>query len=256
MSMTSPIEPEQGINFRDMAGLAGKDGRLIRPGCLFRSGALSDLSDADLAQLAALPLVHVIDYRDPGECEHHPDRLWPGAIYHALPANPLSAQVSASLDTLVGEAIHDFDAEAFMRELYRQLPFSNPAYRQLAALLRDPATTSLVQHCAVGKDRTGIGSAILLFALGASVQTVMADYMLTQQTLAPFRDQMLTRFAARLDASGMAKLNYVLSVHPDLLQASLDEITRRYDSVEHWLAAEFQLDQAACAALQQRFLLP
>ncbi|PIJ50801.1 C4-dicarboxylate ABC transporter [Erwinia sp. OLTSP20] len=256
MALLSSVKPQQGINFRDMAGLPGRDGRRIRAGCLFRSGALNELNEEDLVQLAALPLIHVVDYRDHVESERHPDRLWTGAIYHAVPANPLHATVSASLDSLVSEAIHDFDAVAFMLELYRLLPFKNPAYQHLSALLRDPATTSLVQHCAVGKDRTGIGSALLLFALGASKQTVMEDYLLTQTALAPFRERMLSGFAGKLDEDSLGKLNYVLSVHPSCLQVAIDEIERQYGSIDSWLALEYQLDDVACAALQQRFLLP
>ncbi|OON38577.1 C4-dicarboxylate ABC transporter [Izhakiella australiensis] len=256
MAISSALSPQQGINFRDLGGLPAQDGRLVRSGCLFRSGALDALSDDDLAQLAGLPLIHVVDYRDADESRLHPDRLWSGAVYHAVPANPLSAKVSASLDTLVGEAIHDFDAEAFMLELYRLLPFNNPAYHHLCALLRDSNTTSLVQHCAVGKDRTGIGSALVLFALGASKETVMQDYLLTQKTLAPFRDRMLSLFASRLDSHGLDKLNYVLSAHETCLQAAFDEIERQYGSIDRWLAREYQLDDVARAALQQRFLLP
>ncbi|SFN50632.1 Protein tyrosine/serine phosphatase [Izhakiella capsodis] len=256
MAISSPVNPQHGINFRDLGGLPAQDGRLIRPGCLFRSGALNELSDDDLLQLAGLPLIHVVDYRDAGESELHPDRLWPGAVYHVMPANPLSAKVSASLDTLVGEAIHDFDAESFMLELYRLLPFNNPAYRHLSALLRDPTTTSLLQHCAVGKDRTGIGSALVLFALGASKETVMRDYLQTQQNLAPFRDRMLSLFAAKLDTSGLGKLEYVLSVHRSCLQAAFEEIEQHYGSIDDWLAQEFQLDNSARALLQRRFLLP
>ncbi|WP_371328510.1 tyrosine-protein phosphatase [Pantoea sp. 1.19] len=245
---------QQGINFRDLGGLVMQDGRRIRPNCLFRSGALNELSDADLALLATLPDAAVIDYRDRRESDLHPDRLWATARYYPVAANPHGAQVSASLDTLVGEAMENFDADAFMRELYTLLPFNNPAYQQLAALLRDPHTPTIIQHCAVGKDRTGIGVALVLFALGATYDTVLQDYLLTQNALAPFRDRLLTRFHDRLNAQARAKLLVVLSVQPDCLRAALDEIIRRYATPAAWLAEEYQLDAAACARLRDRFL--
>lgn len=248
------IALENGINFRDLGGLRMQDGRRVRPGMLFRSGALSDLSDADLSLLSTLPATAVIDYRDARESDIHPDRLWETASYYAAPANPLQAQVSASLDTLVSEAIHDFDADAFMLELYRLLPFENPAYRQLVDLLRDENTQTIIQHCAVGKDRTGIGVALVLFALGADKQTILQDYLMTQQTLAPFRDTLLTRFNDRLDASGLRKLDFVLSVHPHCLQAAFDEIEARYGTAQQWLAREYGLDADACDAIRSRFL--
>ncbi|MGV3346646.1 tyrosine-protein phosphatase [Enterobacteriaceae bacterium LUAb1] len=254
MTTDTAIALENGINFRDLGGLIMKNGRRIRSGCLFRSGALSSLSERDLIALSALPATAILDYRDASESTRHPDRLWAHARYFLSPANPLSTQVSASLDTLVNEAIHELDAEAFMLDLYRLLPFNNPAYHQLVHLLCNEEVQTLIQHCAVGKDRTGIGVALVLFALGADSETVMRDYMVTQQTLSPFRERMLTRFSHQLDACGLQKLAYVLSAHPDCMQAALDEIDTRYGSTDNWLAEEYQLDEAACQRLQGRFL--
>ncbi|WP_234829392.1 tyrosine-protein phosphatase, partial [Enterobacter hormaechei] len=68
---------------------------------------------------------------------------------------------------------------------------SERAQQRLAQLLSNPGGGAIVQHCAVGKDRTGVGSALVLFALGADEATVLEDYLLTETTLATFREQML-----------------------------------------------------------------
>ncbi len=68
-----------------------------------------------------------------------------------------------------------------MLQLYRQLPFNNPAYRQLAASLTTPFEGALLRHCAVGKDRTGVGCALTLFAVGCDSETVMEEYLLTRR---------------------------------------------------------------------------
>ncbi|TOM61905.1 C4-dicarboxylate ABC transporter, partial [Vibrio parahaemolyticus] len=65
------------------------------------------------------------------------------------------------------EILEQFDPQAFMFRLYELLPLNNPAYHQLVNLLQQPEKGGIVQHCAVGKDRTGVGSALVLFALGA-----------------------------------------------------------------------------------------
>ncbi|KAA8997280.1 tyrosine-protein phosphatase [Affinibrenneria salicis] len=244
-----------GINFRDLGGNRAADGRRIRQGKLFRSGSLDLLSEADCRHLAGVPVADVVDYRDPDEAAARPDILWSGARYHAVPANPLRHEVTANLESLSAEQLAAFDARAFMLELYRRLPFDNAAYRQLASLLRQPSQGALVQHCAVGKDRTGIGSALVLFALGADEQTVLEDYLLTQTTLAPFRQQLLTQLSATLNDKALRQFDWVLSVQEVFLMTALREIRARYDSIDNWLTVEYGLDSEARAGLQARYLL-
>jgi len=43
--------------------------------------------------------------------------------------------------------------------------------------------TPLVFHCAAGKDRTGVGAALILSLLGVDNQQIIEDYMLTQNEL-------------------------------------------------------------------------
>lgn len=180
-----------GINFRDLGGNGVVGGRRIKRGLLFRSGSLNCLTENDCTFLAGVPVRSVLDYRDADEVQDKPDILWRGADYHHVPANPLSSGVNANLEKLTSQTLAGFDAQAFMQELYRRLPFGNPAYKRLTQLLLTPDSGAIVQHCAVGKDCTGVGAALVLFALGADEATVVEDYLLTETTLATFREHML-----------------------------------------------------------------
>nr|WP_113867955.1 tyrosine-protein phosphatase [Brenneria salicis]NMN90095.1 protein tyrosine/serine phosphatase [Brenneria salicis ATCC 15712 = DSM 30166]RBP60486.1 protein tyrosine/serine phosphatase [Brenneria salicis ATCC 15712 = DSM 30166]RLM30104.1 C4-dicarboxylate ABC transporter [Brenneria salicis ATCC 15712 = DSM 30166] len=244
-----------GINFRDMGGNRAADGRLIRHGKLFRAGSLDLLSPADCEYLASVPVYHVIDYRDEEEIAVKPDVLWSGANYHAFPANPLRHEVTANLDSLGSDVLAAFDSRAFMLELYRRLPFNNSAYRQLAALLLQPDEGALVQHCAVGKDRTGIGSALVMFALGADEQTVVEDYLLTDTTLASFRQQLMTHLAQTLNEKALRQFSYVLSVQEEFIVTALQAIKERHGSVNVWLEAEYGLDDQTRQRLQDKYLV-
>ncbi|KFX02758.1 C4-dicarboxylate ABC transporter [Pectobacterium betavasculorum] len=243
-----------GINFRDLGGNRAADGRLIRHGKLFRSGSLDLLSQADCEHLAGVPISHVVDYRDADEIAQKPDILWTGANYHAYPANPLRHEVTANLDSLGSDVLAAFDSRAFMLELYRRLPFNNSAYKQLVSLLLRPDEGGLVQHCAVGKDRTGIGSALVMFALGADEQTVMEDYLLTETTLTPFRQQLLTHLSATLNEKALGQFSYVLSVQEEFIVTALQAIYERHGSIDSWLEVEYGLDNRARNYLQDKYL--
>lgn len=250
----SLVPLDGGINFRDLGGNRAADGRLIRHGKLFRSGSLDRLSPADCERLAGVPVSQVVDYRDDDEIALKPDILWPGANSHAFPANPLRHEVTANLDSLGSEVLAAFDSRAFMLKLYRLLPFDNSAYRQLASLLLQDDDGALVQHCAVGKDRTGIGSALVMFALGADEQTVIEDYLLTDATLTPFRQQLLAQLSHTLNDKALKQFSYVLSVQEEFIVTALQAINERYGSVDGWLESEYGLDNRARQCLQDKYL--
>ena len=250
----SLLSLEGGINFRDLGGLPTVDGRCVRRAMLFRSGSLDLLSAADCARLAGVPVAHVVDYRDPDEAAAKPDVLWPGTNYHACPANPIRHEVTANLESLGSEVLSAFDSQAFMLELYRRLPFNNPAYRHLVSLLLQPGEGALVQHCAVGKDRTGMGVALVLFALGADEKTVLEDYLVTESTLAPFRDQLLSTLSHTLNDQALAQFSNVLSAQEAFMGTALHAIKSQHGSINRWLATEYGLDEQTKNTLQRKYL--
>ena len=79
MSPTEEIDPstlrrltlEGPVNFRDLGGYETADGRAVRRRHLFRSDALFRLTDADVAQVRALGVTTLIDFRTPHELEAH-----------------------------------------------------------------------------------------------------------------------------------------------------------------------------------------
>ncbi len=66
------------------------------------------------------------------------DRLSPLTHYLNAPANPPVSEVNAKVTELNAATLNALNGEQFMLQLYRQLPFNNPAYRQLAAWLTTP----------------------------------------------------------------------------------------------------------------------
>lgn len=254
---------KNGINFRDLGGIKTIDGRQIRPGMLYRAGTFAHITPSEGEFLAnQLKLHYVIDYRDQKEIEHFPDRLWHNANYINVPANPLNNEVTASLtsdledDNKILKNRSPFD---FMIKLYQKLPFNNPAYQKLTSILLNADGKPLVQHCAVGKDRTGVGVALILFALGVSEDNIMQDYLLTEQLLTDYREWLLNQYKEKekykLNPDKLENRRLIFAAKKDYLLAAITAIKEHYDTIDNWLAKEYQLDEKNKKILQQIYLI-
>lgn len=251
---SSMIPLQGGINFRDQGGYTVKDGRKVKPGLLFRSGALDELTEQDCHYLNDNNVVHILDYRDSKEVEHKPDVIWQSAEYYHIPANPVLTETSADLEKFVVGSLDKINPHRLMTELYSLLPFNNPAYRQLIKLMQQTDEQGIVQHCAVGKDRTGVGSAITLLVLGADKDTVIEDYLITETTLEPYRKKFKAKLADQLSSEGLKNFDYIFSAKEEFITKALNSIDERYQTVDNWLQQEFALTQEKREVIQEKYL--
>lgn len=167
-------------NFRDLGGYATADGRRVRHGMVFRSAALAGLSARGIAQLQDLPLRTVADLRGTREITIVPSPAIPGCENLPLVIQP---RIGASLRDLLqrreatGEDVVAILAQAYATYVTEHLP----VYRRLFDLILEAGRLPLVFHCTAGKDRTGVGAALLLTALGVPEDQVIADYRATDR---------------------------------------------------------------------------
>lgn len=260
MSLLSPhiVPIKNGINFRDLGGMNTKDGRKIRTGLLYRSGDFSKITESEQAFISQQLAIHsVLDYRDYNEAQRRPDKLWHQAQYINIPANPLSNEVSANLEKELNESnkLKKNSPVEFMINLYQLLPFNNPAYQALVDLLVNNQGKSIVQHCAIGKDRTGIGVALMLLALGVDEQLVIQDYILSDQLLAPICEQIFADYQYDLDPQQLANRKLIFAANPLYLQAAFDAIKAKYQTFDNWLENDYQLTHDKRQLIQQYYLI-
>ncbi|OCG27139.1 hypothetical protein A9G45_06805 [Gilliamella sp. HK2] len=257
MNCIVPIK--NGINFRDLGGIKTIDGRQIRSGMLYRSGAFSLITPEEQNFLCdELNLHYILDYRDNDEITRNPDKLWQNTQYINVPANPLNDTVTASLTSDLNNTQKTLKKNApfdFMIRLYQLLPFNNVAYQKLSSILLSSQGKPLVQHCAVGKDRTGVGVALTLFALGVSEETIMQDYLLTEQLLADYREYLLSQYQNKLTTEEFENRKLIFAAKEEYLTAAFDAIKQRYNTIDNWLAQEYQLDNNNKKILQDIYLI-
>ena len=165
-------------NFRDLGGLPTADGRIVRPGLVFRSEALLEPIDADAAAIIAYGIVLVCDLRSDSERNHAPNDWWA-----AQGVELLDLDVMAAIEACDGPWLRlrsdrtTAGAIAAMEATYTALPAA--ALVHLAAIVDRiiAGNLPLLIHCTAGKDRTGFVSAMLLAALGVDHATILADYL-------------------------------------------------------------------------------
>lgn len=184
--------PLEGLsNTRDLGGLPTKHG-LIRPNRLIRSGLLGTAAPESIAYLTgSMGMNTVVDFRTAAELREKPDPAIPGVtnihnpILRSL-TNGISREEEGQtpIQQLTQEiADLGITAEQFMANLYVSMvrdQFSQQQYGKFFDVLLGNESGATLWHCTVGKDRCGLGSAMLEIALGCSLDDVMDDYLATQ----------------------------------------------------------------------------
>lgn len=241
-------------NFRDLGGYLTRDGRRLRTGMLYRSGSLAHLTDADLERLATLKLRTVYDFRTPAEVGPAPDRLPPdsGIELVALPIGDPGVDVED-----LRKRIYAGDIEGLqLAGSYANLVLDkSDIYRAWFEDLLDTRRIPGVFHCTAGKDRTGVGAALFLYALGVPRETVLQDYLASNHYLHDSIETIVwkARLASRFKVDG-DRLRALLGVNEGLLENAFEAIEARYGSLDRYLEQALGLDQKNRERLQALYL--
>ena len=196
-------------NLRDLGGYPCGDGRRTRWRTILRSDCLDQLTPEAQAELVALGVRTVVDLRRDDELEEAPNVF-------VLRASPDVQYVHVPI--LDGDPTPTIGIEA----TYRQMLDLRPAgMATIVRALAAPEGVPAVIHCAAGKDRTGVVSAILLAALDVPEETIVEDYVLSQSCFASPWDET----CEPLD----------VECPPELMRSTLAYLERRYGGATAYL---------------------
>ena len=240
------IQLDGGVNFRDIGGYAAGQ-CTVRWGKVFRAGVLCYFSTNDHATLRALGVRAICDLRRAEEREREPT-AWPDAMAR------LRAWEDGEAPTIRAFAATRPSTAAGMREsmieLYRALP--NWMAPRIHGLFECIATehVPLVVHCAAGKDRTGVAVAVLLMALGVDRNTILEDYLLTndvgnfERFIEAKKNSHLGLSDAHQPLLTMPKemRDALFAADADYLDAAMRQIAREYGDVPNYLNARVGID--------------
>ena len=259
------------VNARDLGGLVGAEGRLVKPNRLLRTSHLHDASPADLARLhEEYNVVRVFDFRSIGEAEAMPDQPVEGATNHLLPTIDLSAErlteqpipqeAFLNIESHIVHysffpAVHKMAANMYpslIRSEYSQLQYAT----FLRLIVESSEDGGILWHCFQGKDRTGWGAAFLLSALGVSREQIIADF---DNSNTAYRELVASLYA-QVDAlgGGEAEKEVILAFigvsTPNFIR-TLDLIDREFGGMTSYLCNQLLLTPDDIHLLQNRFLV-
>ena len=207
-------------NIRDLGGIQTSYGLTIRPGCLIRSGNLHNATPADLEGVS-----EIIDFRTNLEEEKMPDRIPNGKAYRRIPIFNESAAGITREGNISG--VPD------MEKLYRAM-LTEESYRlQLQEILRiifnhDYTKGALLWHCTAGKDRCGIVTALVLTTLGVDRNSIMADYLRSNEDCISESDDVYQRLVAMgMPITNAEAVKDAFLAKPEFLNAAFDAFDER-----------------------------
>ena len=246
-----------GVNFRDLGGYQTDDGRRVRWGRLFRSGHLSKLTADDQSRLDALGIRTVCDFRMAEERATENATVSCAPVLETLGIPP-GLKDRFFFHRLFEETDDPAVIVDAMHELMRSLiGESAPHYARLFAVLQNATAGSVLMNCSAGKERTGVGAALLLMALGVPRETILYDFALSRryfpaQTEFP-RAQEKYAVKARPGRDVVALMEPLLVTRESYLEVVLAEIDRQYASEADFLALALGLTPSARAGLRDRY---
>lgn len=248
---------ERVLNFRDFGGYDTAHGKLKR-GMLWRSAAFGGASEADIAKLNALGVRFLVDLRRPDERRTEPNK-WPGAACLSIQNDEGDADgMPPHLQALLASDLTAESVAGYMYKAYLEFPFDPRHIMLYRAWFKELGEGGAgVIHCAAGKDRTGLGCAFTLHALGVDEETIFADYEFTNQ--ASDIEARLPRIAKNMERRvgrvlDIEVLRPMLGVDAGYLRAALSTIAERHGDLDRYLADVLGVGVRERDVLRERLL--
>ncbi len=169
------------VNIRDLGPLPAVAGDRTRPGVVVRADNVRRLSEAGWETALRFGVRRVVDLRFPGEEPGEPDA-------HAgveVVAVSLFGEHDPTREAAFDERVRaDDDVATVFADLYVHVLEERGDRIAAAVTAVADCDGVVIVHCAAGKDRTGLVSALLLSLAGVPDDDVAADYALSGPNVA------------------------------------------------------------------------
>ena len=249
------ISVEGAVNLRDFGGYTNQQGQTVREGVLFRCGTLAHIPEHAWEDFARLDVGVICDLRSQQEALESPTPTkGPFTCRVHIPIWPGSSQQFQQSVAGTGRRPGAEEFMQFMGAVTREIARDHvEAYKQL---MRELVSTErgFLLHCSAGKDRTGFGAALILTLLGVDHDTVLQDYLVSNEATELFirmRDRMLENlreqgYPAQIDEE---VVRIISGVRAEYLLGAYEEIDNHYGGMHGYL------EEIGITAAEEKHLL-
>ena len=239
--------------------------RRIKDNLLLRTAKISELSKEDSTLLCDKYKVQCIyDFRGKEESLSAPDVIPGKARFLSLALSFTGEESESGTDTkfeneeqMIGMLLQYADhpsVQTMCTSMYDVIFFEQSSlevYRKFFAdlLTVKPEDGAVLWHCTQGKDRAGSASAMLLAALGADRELIMADFILSKD----YYDPMAAKIKTETESQKKV-INTLVSANPVVFEATLDKVDAKYGSFRNYLTECIGVTPEMMDVLRNRFL--
>ncbi len=252
-------------NFRPITPPVGGSPTL-KENALFRSDALHELTDQDVAYLEKLRVKTIVDFRYDQEITDDPDRPIASVTQRINPVigrgledvdQMMDEQTYANVRTwfIAGEfdkvdsVLQHYDIDMAQSRKERYASFATDYTQEFGTFMKtltEADNYPVVFHCQGGKDRTGFAAALLLKTVGFSEEDIVRDYLTTNlYAYDQTREGMMHSPQSLLPSIG---------AHREQLEAAMEAIDEKYGSFARYLRQGLGLSEADVAAIKENVL--
>jgi protein-tyrosine phosphatase len=236
---------EGAVNVRDLGGQPLESGGTTRFGVVVRADNVRKLTAAGWQAFLDHGVRRVIDLRWHEELADDPPVDVPVEVVHISLFGAHRPERRLEIEEFAAAATDEAD---FMRRLYGHYLEAHP--REFGAAIEAVASAdgAVVVHCTAGKDRTGLVAALLLRVAGVGIESIVADYALSDITDIPGYGDWLKE---ELPPKEARIRDFVTSTPPEGMASLLRDLDEQHGSATGYLESA-GVDPGALAEIKRR----
>lgn len=226
-------------NVRDLGGYGVKHCNLTtRWGKIFRSSELRNLSKTDSLRFKNLSIKTIIDLRGEDEVALYPE----SSIQAKIISIPIPITGRDDLHRRVQEGrMRKGDGLLFMQDTYlKYISEDSEQFAQALNVFLDEKNYPILVNCSLGKDRVGFLTAMLLSALDVPEETIMNDYMLSNENIDIKR---IAYMARDLSQDAQETISVLISANETFMDVVFKQIRKEYGSTDKYLTKGLHLSE-------------
>ncbi len=222
-------------NFRDIGGYKNIEGKQFRKGLIFRSGKLDNASKEEIDFLKSLGLKTIIDFYPQNRQRRNPGKFIEDKKIN-LPV-PVDEANKEMLKPLLKKKNAEQEIIECANFFYTNMPdLMYDRISEIFRILLKEEYYPVLFTCNMGKDRTGFIIAIIQWAVGIEKETIIKEYLKTNDVYIP-KARRILKIIKFLSFGFIHAENYLTAfmIREKYLQTVFERINKDYGGIEKYL---------------------